>query len=158
MTTQQQSIGEIRSVLIPMNDMTLLLPNAAVAEVIDFRLPKAIQGSPDWLSGSVNWRQRSLPVVVLESLMGQAVTKPGVRQRIAVCHAQSSQARFPYIGLVAQGIPRLVRLSEEAITQVEGATESADVPVHAKVLIGDQEAWIPDLNKIEAYLNAIFQG
>lgn len=156
--TAEQVPGEIRTVLIPMHDTTLLLPNAAVAEVIDYRLPKNINGSPDWLSGSVSWRQISLPVIVMENMLGHQVDKPGVRQRIAVCHAQIPGARFPYIGIVAQGIPRLVRLSENLIELVEAAENDGEVPVYGKVLVDGEAAWIPDLKKVEVLLNEALQA
>lgn len=155
MNAPQEVPSEIRAVLIPLHDMALLLPNAAVAEVIDYRLPKPIAEAPGWLSGSINWRQRTLPVIQMENMLGQSVQKPGVRQRIAVCHGQSVNSRFPYVGVVAQGIPRLVRLYEDMITTVEGVAETADMPAHAKVTVADEISWIPDLDKIESMLTQV---
>lgn len=145
---------EIRSVLISLHESSLLLPNASVAEVIDYRLPKAIPNAPDWLIGSVTWRQTSLPVVQVETLLGKTVEKPGVRQRIAVCHALNADARFPYIGVVSQGIPRLVRLREEHVEVVESVDDTS--PVYAYLNVEGESAFIPNLSYIESSLSKLF--
>ena len=148
---KEQIAREIRGVLIPLQDRQLLLPNAAVAEVIDYRQPEAVAEGPDWLLGSTNWRQRNLMVVRLETLLGTSYDEPTVRLRIVVCHALSDDAKRPFVGIVASAIPRLVRIREELIEASESTLVSG-MPIHTEVLIDGQVAIIPDLSALEKML------
>jgi len=146
---------EIRGVLIPLQQGQLLLPNAAVAEVIDYRQPDPVADAPDWLVGSTNWRQRNLAVVRLESLLGWPVGSEGVRQRIVVCHALNDQAKRPFIGILATAIPRLVRVREGMLESQPVSDAEAEGPVHARVLVDGQAALIPDLMALEQRISAL---
>ena len=148
---EQQAPGEIRGVLIQLQHGQLLLPNAAVAEVVDFRKPEPVEDAPEWLMGTTNWRQRNLAVVRLESLLGQQVTE-GVRQRIVVCHTLSDEARRPFVGIVATAIPRLVRVNEELLEGVDTDQNLGDAPLHAQLMFDGQPAMIPDLSALERLL------
>lgn len=151
--SNRQVVGEIRGVLIPLLGLRLLLPNAAVAEIIDYSPPAAGRDQPDWLLGMIKWRQRNLPVIRFETLLGQASEDSGVRRRLAVCHALTADARRPYMGLVTQGIPRLVRVREELLEPMPG-DDLAGLPVHARVRVNGEEALIPDLDRLEDLLAA----
>lgn len=144
--------AEIRGVLIPLNGEQLLLPNAAVAEVIDYRAPDAFDDMPDWVLGSTAWRQRNLTVVRLEKLLGIPTQDKSPRQRIVICHTLNSDARRPFIGIVATAIPRLVRLREEVLNGLGLEESLQDAPLHARVSVDQQSALIPDLSAIEGLL------
>jgi len=146
-----QMVNEIRGVLIPLQNSQLLLPNAAVAEVVDYHQPDSLSEGPDWLLGTTSWRQRNLMLVRLESLFGETVKDTSARQRIIVCHALSVDAKRPFIGIVASSIPRLVRV-REAMLESQEMTLSPDMPIHAQVLIDGQPAIIPDISALEKML------
>lgn len=145
--------SEIRSVMIPLQQIFLLLPNAATAEVIDFRQPEAHPDWPDWLLGEVDWRQRKLPIVQLESLMGRELQAHGVRRRIVVCHSLNPSGRRPFLGIVATAIPRLVRVSSPQLEELEMDEAEAQAPLHARVRYKQDEAFIPDLAGISREIN-----
>ena len=44
-------LDAIHCLLIPLHKETMLLPNAAVAEVIAYSDPESIPDAPDWLHG-----------------------------------------------------------------------------------------------------------
>lgn len=144
--------SEIRGVLIPLQHSRLLLPNAAAAEVIDFTAPAQDADAPDWLLGTLDWRQRRLPVVQLEILLGQATGQAGVRQRVVVCHSLHAQARRPFFGIVAASTPRLMRVRGTEVQGLPMDPSAQQAPVHAKVLCDGVEALIPDLSGIERLL------
>lgn len=143
---------EIRGVLIPLQSGQLLLPNAAVAEVIDYRQPAVQENAPEWLLGSTDWRQRKLPVIRLETLLGLPVSGDSVRQRIAVCHSLNEDARRPFFGIVTAAIPRLVRIREEMLSGRDADSSLVEAPLLAEVLFDGVEAMIPDLARIERLL------
>jgi len=140
--------SELRGVLIQLQGEQLLLPNAAVAEVIDYREPESKEGAPAWFIGSTNWRQRNLPVVRLERLLGDEDPGSSQRRRIVVCHTLSETAQRPFIGIVASAIPRLVRVREELLQGKPGVDEESAL-VHARLNFDGQDALIPDLGELE---------
>jgi chemosensory pili system protein ChpC len=146
---------EIRGVLIPLQHTQLLLPNAAVAEVIGYREPDEAASGAGWLMGNIVWRQRNLPLIRMETLLGQEAGEGGVRQRIVVCHSLNEDARRPFFGFVAAAIPRLVRVREELLQGETLDQALLEAPLHAQVLFDGLPALIPDLGRIEQLLTEI---
>ncbi len=144
---------EIRCMLIPLHEGRLLLPNASVAEVIGYREPEPAQRPRSWLQGTVGWRQRQIPVVDFERLLGRAEHAAGIRQRIAVCYAPGLESDWPLLGLVAQGIPRLLRVSR-AVIESAAAGETGTLPVFMTLSIGGEKLLVPDLEYIQSRLVA----
>lgn len=143
--------GEIRCMLIPLRQGRLLLPNTAVAEVIGYRDPDPLDDQSPWLQGRVAWHQREIPVIDFERLLGRPDVGAGIRQRIVVCFAPDPAAGRPLFGLVAQGIPRLLRVNDSAIqsARCSAAGESA---VRMTLHIGGEELLVPDLGYMQARL------
>lgn len=140
---------EVRGVLIPVGENSLLLPNAVVAEVIDYRDPAGpvdVENAA-WLLGSVTWRQRKLPLVAFEGLLGGSFSLPR-RARIAICHALDPNAEHAFIGIVSGGIPRLVRVQESGIETLALGQDYESRPVLARVRMNDVMALIPDLDQL----------
>lgn len=141
-------IGDIRGVLIPVGTEKLLLPNATVAEIISYRDPESTpEGAPNWLLGDIGWRQRTVPVVALENMFGgdyQGYT----RGRIAVCYSLLEDEEHPYLGVVSDGIPHLVRVREEDIEVLPLSDADRELPVLARLRLKDEEALIPDLARL----------
>ncbi len=78
----------------------------------------------------------------------------GHRARIAICNTITGRAGRHYIGILLRSIPHLVRVTEEVIEPL-GEVLNGDVTLARQVKIGDQEAWIPDLDNLEADLARI---
>lgn len=131
----------------------MLLPNAAVAEVIGYREPDPSGHGLAWLQGKVSWHQREIPVIDFERMLGRPDVGAGIRQRIAVCYAPDVEAAWPMLGLVAQGIPRLLRVDREAIdsARVHSIGEEA---VRMVISVAGEELLVPDLEFMQAQLPA----
>jgi len=150
---ERQLPSEVRGVLIPLQGEQLLLPNAAVAEVIDYREPSPQADAPGWLLGSTSWRQRNLPVIRLETLLGQEQGATSTRQRIVVCHTLSDEARRPFVGIVAAAIPRLVRVREEQLQTKPVPQGEGQGVVQARLKLDDEAAMVPDLSVLERLIS-----
>lgn len=146
-----ETAADIRCMLIPMHMGRLLLPNAAVAEIIGYRDPEPVADAFEGDLGRVRWRQREVPVIDFERLLGGDEQAPGIRQRIAVCYSPDPQGRWPLVGLLAQGIPRLLRLNQDA---VEEATSGPDgeSPVRLRVTVAGEPLTVPDLGYLQTQL------
>jgi chemosensory pili system protein ChpC len=137
--------------VIPLHERRLVLPNAAVAEIISYRDPDPWEESGAGVEGMVSWRQRELPVIDFERLMGAADHPPGIRQRIAVCYAPEPEVGWPLIGLISQGIPRLLRLAREAIEEASSGPHG-DSAIQMRIHVGGEQLIVPDLVHLQARL------
>ncbi len=115
--TAENPASVIRSVLIPLSESRLLLPNSLVAEVFGYVQPDPIADSPDWLLGSVGWRGVSLPLVSFEALVGGKMVPPGIKGRIIVLYGVGRNVdKVPYVGILSTDVPRLFRASDQTLT------------------------------------------
>lgn len=140
---------EIRSVMVPITGHELLIPNASVAEVISFSEPAPSQNAPEWLLGTFVWRGWQVPAISYASLAG--LTDPEVREntsgaRLCIVKSLIENAKMPYLALLAQGFPRLTTVTETNLVEVD--TEMGNIAVTGKVVIGDREALVPDLERL----------
>lgn len=135
------------SVLIPLHNKSLLLPNVSMAELIAFRKPLPSEKTPDWHLGSLSWRGVSIPVISFEMLNGGAANSDYSRARIAVFNNVGVSEKLPFFAVVTQGIPRSLKLVNADIAKDEtkpGPAEAAIVTVKGEV------ASIPNIDFIES--------
>lgn len=137
---------EIRSVLVPVTEADLLLPNASIAEIVGYSSPEPIEQAPEWLLGNILWHGWQVPVASFAMLTEQQHSEPVEGAKICVTKSLIDNERMPYIGLLAQGFPRLVTVTETALTEVPDS--STHIATAGKVIIGDREAWLPDLDRV----------
>jgi chemosensory pili system protein ChpC len=71
------------------------------------------------------------------------------RPRMAVCKTLGDNPDCPFIGILLSSIPQLIQLDEDAIIPLKNREEELGDLVQKQVAIGEQEAWIPDLNVLE---------
>lgn len=140
---------QVYGALVALNGETWLLPNAAIADVLAFDNVELNTGSPDWLFGFVDWRDRRLPLVAAEGLLGLPIPERMPRARLLVINTVTDQVQAGQYVLVAQGYPQLVTVNERAVQQdwTDGLPERANTA--ARVRIGTNTALIPDLDRIE---------
>jgi len=146
--TIQDAASSITGLLVPLADRTLLLPNVAVAELIPYRAPQAVQGNaPAWFLGQVPWRDLMLPLLSFEAASGSQV-EAGSRARVVILNALGGRDHVKFIALLVQGIPRSIK--------VDASLSRSDVPLASLELdavnLGDVQARIPDLIGLEQKL------
>ncbi len=145
----------IRAVLLPLLNVNLLLPNAAVSEVTGYKTPEEELRSDKkkWFLGSQSWRQQVVPLIQFEIIAGTPAQPPGRHCRVAVLNTLNGRDELPYIGLVLNDIPHLVRVHEEIIQPVKKPRKLGEC-VARQVTLSGEEAWIPDLDALEKLVAA----
>lgn len=149
---------EIRSVLIPLGNRQLLLPNAVVAEVMGYQTPDPVDEAPEWFLGNIAWRGIMIPVVSYEAMGGEEVMTPGHRGRIAIMNALSNHPRLSHFGLVVQAIPSLVRVSVDNVLPVADAEDANDPLIRQVVELDMSPAYIPDLDEVEQRIKSVIDN
>ncbi len=154
MSSTEQS--DIRGVLISYGGGKILLPNAGIAEVITFSEPEPIAGAPAWFFGLVRWRGWRVPVMSFERLVspGAAVNASGAK--MPVLKALSGNPKMPYFAMVAQGFPRLVTVSKNAL-KVDRDNRQTLPAVQAWVQLGEEQAAVPDLMALEMMISKVVE-
>ncbi|HEY0634012.1 MAG TPA: chemotaxis protein CheW [Gammaproteobacteria bacterium] len=147
----EQTEQIVRCLLMPFHGFNLLMPNTAVAEVVAYEKPKAVDQAPGWLKGFAAWRGRSVPVVSLENLLGASEAAPASQARLVIFNALGEGGAVPFIAMVAQGLPRLHALKEENLHQVPGMPKS-ETGVLARLLLDGNPVVVPDLEVVEKML------
>lgn len=147
----------LRGVLIPAGHKHILLPNAAVAEIIVFREPTPKAGMPNWLLGFIDWRGLKTPVIAWERLVEKR--EPAwktQRTYIAVLNTLNGNPAVTHIGLLSIGVSRLTRIRAEIVAEDKNETLTSPL-IKAAVTITSTIAdsimrlpsWIPDLDELE---------
>ena len=144
----QTEVTEIRCVLIPLASSRLLLPNAVVAEVMDFQAPVPRDGMPEWYLGDLVWRGTSVPLVSLEGMLGGSVAVPGRRSRTLVLNTLNGNQELTHIALIAQALPTLVRVT---LDNLEPSKVRSDLGalISQSVSVNNSLSLIPDLDALE---------
>jgi chemosensory pili system protein ChpC len=136
----------LTTLMLPLSDRSLILPNVAVAELIDYQLRQPVMGAPDWHMGMIVWRDLQIPLVSFEAACG-ALPMVGERARIVVLNCLSD-GPLQFMAMLIQGVPRSCK--------VDSQLSYVDVPLAplelAAVQISDRIARIPDLDGLERLL------
>src|ERR1041385_1553373 len=149
---------ELYAVMIALEGDTLLLPNAAVAEVVAADAMIREEQGPDWLLGHYNWNTRRVPAISLEALNGGRKPAHSRRERLIIVNSLGTKLAGGVVAFLAQSYPHLITLHRAAIRSI--ALNSTDRPelVMTRVKIANSEALIPDFDTIEAELVAAGAG
>ncbi len=142
----------LHCLLIPLQEVRILLPNTAVAEVISYTRPESVENAPQWMLGNIRWRDENVPLLSFEGLSGVGKQEHAVG-RIAVLNTLNGNPRIPYIALLIQSIPQL-RLVQESSIVVTEKDEQMDA-VAASIDFSGESVLIPDLDAMEQKLLAL---
>jgi len=143
----------VRSQLIPLADMRLLLPTTCVAEIIDWQEPEAVDDTPEWLLGRLEWRGLRIPLLSFEAANGRPRGEVSRRGRIAVLNGIGGDPELPFYALQLQGIPRLSLVDQANIGVISEPEESLPL-VLEYAMLQEQAVLIPDQDKLEALIKS----
>ena len=143
---------ELYSLLVPLVGDRLIVPRACVAEVVRFSRPEGGENAQSWLSGTISWNGRELPVVSFEGTLGKDVPAVTGRTRVVVFLASTGQLKTGYFGVLTQGFPQLVRVNRDVLKLEATDGWPDEAPVLCRVKMINEFPLIPDLEKLELML------
>jgi chemosensory pili system protein ChpC len=145
--------GVIHCLTIPLYDEIVLLPNAAIAEVIVYKEPTPIDDAPEWFLGYIEWREKRVPLISFEAMSGKELQAPVQNSRIAVLNTITGNAQLPYVAVLSQGIPSLVVVPEHGLE--DKANEDNRQAIGGFVDLNGMKAVIPNIDEIEKRLTQL---
>lgn len=143
--------AEIRGVLIPAGGERLLLPNATVAEVLSLVPILPVADAPPWLHGRIDWHGWQVPLISFSELAGMGDDTADGQGKVVVLKALGGDPALPYIALLAPAFPRLVSVPHDGLL-ADAAEEQLPEAVRMRVLLGEEAALLPDLDRVESRL------
>jgi chemosensory pili system protein ChpC len=149
--SQRKTFETVHCLLLPINNEIILLPNAAVAEIIPYATPENVHGAPDWFLGQLVWRERRLPLISFESASDGVAGKVHANCRIAVLNTLNGNRQLPYIAILTQGLPSLQIVRPNNI-QFADKPSAQRQSIQAYVNLGGTAAIIPDIDDLETRL------
>ena len=137
---------EIRTILAPLTDGYVMLPNSVVGEILEFTSPEPFKQGPAWLLGEVAWHGWQVPVINYEGMLKGSSTKITSKSRILIVKTLGESTQVNYLGLVIQDLPRLKKVRAE--TLIENQVENPPDTVFSEVAIDGFKAVIPELGDL----------
>ena len=144
--TDAPDTREVASLLIPIQGQTLLVPNVSVAEIVPLGQIDTVSGAPDWYLGDYHWRDLTIPLVSFEVLCGGDQAAIGNSARVAVFNTTGVSEHIHFVALMAQGLPRLVRVTPD---ELQVRNEAAGPFERMPVQWAGESAVIPDIPEVE---------
>jgi chemosensory pili system protein ChpC len=142
---------EIRGLMITVTNGRVLLPNANVSEIITAATPEPIENAPGWLQGRVRWRGWRVPLFSFSLLTGLTQKEGSLNAKVTVLKALGRNPRMPFVAMMCLGFPRLTTLSADIIIPT-GEPGGEVIGVRSRVLVRDDQAYVPDLPQIEGMI------
>lgn len=149
-----EQASELTCVLIPTQPEPLLLPNICVAEIVPWRRISQSKELPAWCLGHLGWRGQTIPVVHFAAFDHPEQGKPGGARCLVVMNRSRHAAGPSFYALLASGLPRMVQLLEDDLSNEPSGLGDADI---MKVKVGTEVATIPNLAFIEEQLFSLNQ-
>ncbi len=140
---------EIRTIVAPLKNGNVLLPNSAVAEILSYSAPEPLKKAPAWVLGEMAWRGWQVPVINVDLLLnegGRNSSSITSKSRILVIKTLGESTQVNYIGLVIQGLPRLKKVTVHSL--IEKRTDKLPETLFSEVSIDDLQAFIPELGSL----------
>ena len=139
--------SELRTILAPLNEGYVMLPNSVVGEILNFNSPEPFKQGPGWLLGEIAWHGWQVPVINYERMIkDNGITTITSKSRILIVKTLGESTQVNYIGLLIQGLPRLKKVNASTLQELE--TEELPETVFSKVSIDDLQAFIPELGDL----------
>jgi chemosensory pili system protein ChpC len=143
----------IQCLLAQTGGLRLLLPAAAVAEVLAQATVESVVDAPDWLLGQVRWREGQAPLVSFAHLGEQDGEEPAVSGRVVVFKALGGNGKLPAIALSVSAFPRLMTITRDSLL-ADASEEPLPPGALMRALLGDEAVLLPDLDGIESRVAA----
>ncbi len=149
-----RKIEAVHCLIIPVYGESLLLPNAAVAEVVAYTDVESIDNVPEWFLGYMNWRDRRVPLISFEAASGGKPAPLQKNSRIAVLNTLNRNQTLSHFGIITQGIPHLHVVQEKHISRDERPADIRN-SIADYIQLNEETVLVPDLDSLEERLQQL---
>ena len=141
----------INCMILTLRSENVIVPNAAIAEILSAKDTMDIANMPDWYMGKMPWRGVNVRLVSFEAASGEEVKGLNLNTQVAMLYSISNETDYPYLGVIISGVPHETLFSEDQIKVDEQAMESDMNPMIAmKTRINGAAVSVLDIEAIES--------
>jgi chemosensory pili system protein ChpC len=158
MQVSQVQGQKVHSLIVPLRQQNLILPQAVLAEVISMPELRKLEGTDDWFIGVFDWRGRQVPLISVEQLCN--IGNPAHinrSRRIAVLYGIEGIAGVEHYAIEIQAIPHPVLLGEADLLTLDGAVTADGAVLAQHVQAVGIKGFLPDLSALEERLREQMQ-
>lgn len=145
---------QLKCVVLNINEDRLLLPHAALIEIVPIRNIINVANKPRWMLGYLDWRGNSVPLVAFETMTG--VRMPSLANadvRAAVLYSVSEDKRFPFMSILVQGTPRVLTIVEDDV--IDSKEKITHPAIESRVMAKGEMVSVVDMEKLEAIIKTV---
>jgi len=164
--------GVLHGLALPLREHTVVLPSAAIAEIIPYEKPDRILESPPWLVGILNWRGIHTPLTYLELMESHLTFETVNNLESEINHdflivilnriyeikgaglKTEENQKYPFFAIVIEHMPKLLRLTSEMIHVVADLSDKSPRFL-MEVTIKTEQAFIPNLISLWKMIDAL---
>src|SRR3546814_20987639 len=106
-SSQNDSVQDIRGVLIQVGGVRLLLPNATISEVLSYADPEPVENAQEWLLGRIRWRGWQLPLVSFSRIAWLDEEPVGLGSKVRMRKSRAGDGKLPCFAVLTQAYTRL---------------------------------------------------
>ncbi len=144
---------ELACVVLPQEDLSLLVPNDCIAEILPWRRVKPLPGMPRWCLGTLVWRGQTVVVVDFQLLTQDGGQSRLNRRALVVMHRTTNREGMFFYAIASSGLPRLLHVAEEELRDIEDAENSG--AVLSLLTMGTEAVIVPNLRFLEDQVSSI---
>lgn len=144
---------ELACVVLPQEDLSLLVPNDCVAEILPWRRVKPLTGVPQWCLGTLGWRGQTVVVLDFQLLTLDSEQSRLNRRALVVMHRTTNRDGMSFYAIASSGLPRLLHLAEDEIGDVDDEQDS--VAILTRLTLGTEAVIVPNLRYLEDQVSAV---
>jgi len=148
----QKQSKEIRSILLPLINGTLLLPHSSMVEMLPEREAFPIDGVPSWVLGELEWSGEKIPLLALEEALHLESNESVKRTRVILISCLSENYQYKYLAIRTTGVPTLVQLGMDNFSVEQSGAEAGGF-IQFKAQFKGQTVIIPDMLALEKIIS-----
>lgn len=142
-----ETIQPVRCLIVPSDPGFLVMPSAAVAEVVPLTLDEA--SNEGNLLGTMTWRGVKVPVYSMEGLAGMNIPEFGKRSKACIFYPWKGTDKNMFFAIATNHDPRPRLLSSDDIKASDDERAESEF-ISASFLYDGEPALIPDLKAISS--------
>ena len=140
-----KTIESVRCLIVPADPGFMVIPSAAVAEIIPFSINDSL--SEGNLLGLMSWRGIEVPVYSIEGMIGGEIPDFGKRSKVFIFYPWKGADKKLFFAIAIKHDPRPRLLSSDDIKSNDQEQIESDF-ISASFLYDGEIAIIPDLQAI----------
>jgi len=145
MVDDADKMQPVRCLVVPADPGFVVIPSAAVAEIVPLSLNDA--AAEGGLLGVMSWRGVDVPVYTMEGMAGLSIPEFGKRSKALVFYPWKGSEKNKFFAIATLSDPRPRLLSSDDIKPYEEGIDDNDF-ISASFLYDGELALIPDLKEI----------